>query len=141
MFSEYKLFEKFLDENNLKATPQRRAVLGAVFATHHHFDADELVDILKQKDKRISRATVYRVLDLLVKGGFVHAMDLGESRKMYEHVVGHRHHDHMICTECGRTVEFDDGLIELLQQRVCDEKDFKAESHSLRIFGLCGGCR
>ena len=141
MESEYKLFEKFLGENDLKATPQRRAVLEAVFATHSHFDADELVDILKRKDKRISRATVYRALELLVKGGFVHAMNLGESRKVYEHVIGHRHHDHMICTKCGVTIEFDDGLIELLQEKVCSRLNFEAVSHSLRIFGRCEGCR
>lgn len=141
MYDEYRSFEKFLAENNLKATPQRRAVLEAVLATHHHFDADELVDILRQKDKKISRATVYRVLELLVRGGFVHALELGESRKMYEHIVGHKHHDHLICTECGRTLEFGDGLIELLQQKICDDLNFSAKSHSLRIFGQCETCR
>ena len=140
MASEYELFEKFLGENDLKATPQRRAVLEAVFSTHRHFDADELVDMLKQKDKRISRATVYRALELLVKGRFVHAMDLGESRKVYEHVVGHKHHDHLICTKCGATIEFDDGLIELLQGKVCSRLNFDAASHSLLIFGICEDC-
>lgn len=141
MATEYELFDKFLAENDLKATPQRRAVLEAVLETHRHFDADELVDMLKRKNKRISRATVYRVLELLVKGGFVRTLELGESRKFYEHIIGHRHHDHLICTECGRTLEFGDGLIELLQQKVCDELNFKAESHSLRIFGRCEGCQ
>ena len=140
MESEYKLFEKFLGENNLKATPQRRAVLEAVFATHSHFDADELVDMLRRKDKRISRATVYRVLELLAKGGFIQSMDFGESRKMYEHVVGHKHHDHLICKECGRAIEFDDALIEMLQAKVCSELNFEADSHSLRIFGRCEDC-
>ena len=140
MEAELKLFEKFLGENELKSTPQRRAVLEAVFTTHRHFDADELVDILRHKDKRISRATVYRVLDLLVKGGFVQSMDFGESRKMYEHVVGHKHHDHLICKKCGRAIEFDDGLIESLQKKVCDKLNFEADSHSLRIFGRCKDC-
>lgn len=141
MKNEFKLFEEFLGENSLKLTPQRRAVLEAVFATHQHFDADELVDILKKRKKRISRATVYRALELLVSGGFVHAMELGESRKKYEHIIGHAHHDHMICTTCGRTLEFGDGMIEMLQQKVCDDLKFKAESHSLRIFGLCESCK
>ncbi len=141
MKNECRMFEEFLSENSLKMTPQRRTILEVVFATHHHFDADELVEILKQRGSRISRATVYRVLELLVKGGFVRAMELGESRKMYEHIVGHEHHDHMICTQCGRTLEFGDGLIELLQQRVCDDLNFRAESHSLRIFGLCEDCK
>lgn len=141
MNGEIRRFEQFLAENNLKTTPQRRAVLEAILATRRHFDADELVDILKQKNKKISRATVYRVLELLVKGGFVHAMELGESRKVYEYVIGHPHHDHLICTKCGRTYEFGDGLIELLQQKVCDTLNFSAHSHSLRIFGHCENCR
>lgn len=141
MTDEYALFKDFLSENQLKLTPQRRAVLEAVFATHRHFDAEELVQILKQMGKRISRATVYRTLDLLVKSGLVHAMELGESRKVYEHIVGHRHHDHLICTECGRTIEFGDGFIELLQEKVCDRLNFQAQKHSLRIFGRCENCR
>ena len=141
MREEIQLFEHYLANNNLKATPQRRAVLEAILETHRHFDADELVDILRKKEKDVSRATVYRVLELLVNGGFVHAMDLGESRKMYEHIVGHTHHDHLICTQCGRTFEFGNGMIELLQQRVCDDLNFRAHSHSLRIFGHCEDCR
>ena len=101
MADEYTLFKDFLSENQLKLTPERRAVLEAVFATHRHFDAEELVQILRQMGKRISRATVYRTLDLLVRGGLVHAMELGDSRKVYEHIVGHRHHDrsHRPCAE------------------------------------------
>jgi Fur family ferric uptake transcriptional regulator len=141
MADEYTLFKNFLSEKQLKLTPQRKAVLEAVFATHRHFDAEELVQILRQMGKRISRATVYRTLDLLVKGGLVHAMELGDSRKVYEHIVGHRHHDHLICTECGRTIEFGDGFIELLQEKVCDRLNFQAQTHSLRIFGRCENCR
>lgn len=140
MTREFDGFRKFLEENNLKVTPQRRTILEAVFATHRHFDADDLFDILKQRDKRISRATVYRVLDLLVRGGFVKAMELGKSKKVYEHVLGHEHHDHMVCIACGKTIEFGDGLIEVLQQKVCNGLNFKAESHSLRIFGRCVEC-
>ncbi len=81
------------------------------------------------------------MIELLVKGGFVQSMDFGESRKVYEHVVGHKHHDHMICTKCGATIEFGDGLIELLQEKVCSRLNFEAASHSLRIFGRCENCR
>ncbi len=141
METEYAQFTEFLAENGLKLTSQRRAVLDAVFETHRHFDADEMVDIIKQRDKKISRATVYRTLDLLVKGGFVRAMELGESKKVYEHIIGHKHHDHLICTACGRAIEFDEDLIESLQQQVCDRLNFKPQRHSLRIFGVCDRCQ
>jgi len=141
MHNECTLFAEFLAGQGLKFTPERRAVLEAVFEIHRHFDADEMVNIIKQRDKKISRATVYRTLDLLVKGGFVRAMELGDAKKVYEHIIGHRHHDHMICTECGRTIEFDEDLIESLQQQVCDRLNFQPHRHSLRIFGLCEGCQ
>ncbi|MBI4831638.1 MAG: transcriptional repressor [Candidatus Lindowbacteria bacterium] len=141
MAKEHELFRNFLGEKQLKLTPQRRAILDIVFETHRHFDAEELVEIIRQRQKRISRATVYRTLDLLVRAGLVAAMELGETRKVYEHVTGHKHHDHMICTKCGRAIEFDDGFIELLQQKVCERLNFEAETHSLRIFGRCEKCR
>ena len=141
MASEQENFEGFLAKHGLKFTRQRRAVLETVFDIHRHFDAEDLVEILRHRDRRISRATVYRTLDLLVKCGLVRAMELGEARKMYEHILGHKHHDHLICTECGRTIEFDDGLIESLQEKVCDKLHFKAQTHCLRIFGVCDRCR
>jgi Fur family ferric uptake transcriptional regulator len=141
MKHEVASFKKFLKENRLKCTPERETILATVFAIHGHFDADELVDILKRERKRISRATVYRTLDLMVKAGLVQGMELGESRKMYEHTLGHKHHDHLICEECGRTIEFDDGVIELLQQKVCEQLNFQARGHSLRIFGCCDRCQ
>lgn len=141
MTDEYTILQDFLKKTGLKLTPERQTILRVVFEIHKHFDADELVDILRQKGKRISRATVYRTLDLLVKSGLIRAMQLTESKRVYEHIVGHEHHDHMICTQCGRIIEFDDGFIETLQQKVCDRMGFQPERHSLRIFGRCDKCR
>ncbi|RJP20828.1 MAG: transcriptional repressor [Candidatus Abyssobacteria bacterium SURF_5] len=141
MGNEYEMFKQFLLKQNLKFTPQRKSILDAVFATHHHFDADQMVLILKERGNEISRASVYRTLDLLIKSGLVNALELGNSKKTYEHVVGHKHHDHLICVECGRTIEFDDSFIEMLQEKVCDRLKFLAEHHSLRIFGKCERCR
>jgi Fur family ferric uptake transcriptional regulator len=138
---EFELFRRFLLKKNLKFTPQRKAIFDAVFATHKHFDADEMVQILSERGKNISRASVYRTLDLLVKSDLVHSQDFGNSKKTYEHVAGHKHHDHLICLECGQAIEFDDSFIELLQEKVCDRLNFKAQSHSLRIFGKCEQCR
>lgn len=140
MADEYELFKNYLSNNDLKLTLQRRAVLKAVFAAHHHFDAEELADGFRYSDEKISRATVYRTLDLLVKAGLIHSMELGESRKIYEHIFGHKHHDHLVCTLCGRTIEFDNDFIESLQEEICENLNFRAQTHSLRIFGVCGEC-
>lgn len=135
------IFHEFLAKTGARWTPEREAILEAVFAIHRHFGADELYDWLRERDHRVSRATIYRTLDLLVKSGLVSDLDLGDGRTSFEHVFGHEHHDHLICTTCGRTIEFEEGDIEQLQQAVCRRMGFRAERHSLRIFGTCKNCQ
>jgi len=134
-------FERFLAQRHLRMTTARREVLDAVFSTHEHFDADQLLLLLRERRSRVSKATVYRTLALLVESGLVREMTFGDRGHVFEHVVGHEHHDHMICTRCGRTIEFTDEQIEQLQQRVCDRMKFTSTHHILKIFGLCSRCR
>ena len=130
-----------LKEKGLKLTPQRTAILDAVYATHDHFDADELYLGLRADGQRISKATVYRTLDLLTAAGLIREVDLDKGHRAYEHVLGHGHHDHLLCTSCGKVIEFDDAEIEDHQNRVCSEFGFRPESHSLRIRGICADCQ
>ena len=93
-----RLFEKFLETRSLRLTRQRGEILRAMYATHKHISADDLYDLLRKHDQqgklKISRATVYRTLSLLSEGGFIQALDLGtEQGTLYEHVLGHDHHD------------------------------------------------
>jgi Fur family ferric uptake transcriptional regulator len=88
----------------------------------------------------VSRATVYRALGLLQEGGFVKSLDTGRGELMYEHTLGHRHHDHMVCVECGRIEEFHDGRIEALQREACRRKGFELVSHDHRLLGYCRAC-
>jgi len=134
-------FQRFLAKRNLKMTAARRSVLDAVFATHDHFDADQLMFILRNRGSRVSKATVYRTLSLLVESGLVREMRLTERRHVFEHVFGHSHHDHLVCSQCGRIIEFADEHIENLQKRVCDRMKFEPTHHSLKIYGLCSQCR
>ena len=77
------------------------------FETHEHFSAEKLYEWLRQEDgPKVSRATVYRTLDMLERGGFIESLDVGRGELVYEHVLGHKHHDHLVCTECGRIEEF-----------------------------------
>lgn len=90
---------------------------------------------------RISRATVYRTLSLLAEGGFVQALDLGRGRgTLYEHTLGHEHHDHMICLECGKILEFHDDALESAQQAAIARHGFTEVSHRLNVFGTCAAC-
>jgi len=136
-----KAFEAFLKERSLKLTPQRKSIFDAVFATHDHFSAETLYGWLRESEARnVSRATVYRTLSLLVEGGFLESLDAGQGELLYEHVLGHRHHDHLVCVDCGRIEEFFDKRIEELQEEAARRKGFTLRSHNLRLFGTCGPC-
>lgn len=134
-------FQTFLEEQGLKLTAERAALVRAIFATHYHFEADELLFKMKEKNVKISRATVYRTLELLVKSGLVRRVHLGEDHYHYEHVSGDSHHDHLICTTCGAVIEFHDEELEKRQREICERKKFTPTFHNLQILGVCGSCR
>jgi len=136
-----KRFELFLSSHSLKLTLQRRRVFDRAFATHEHFSAEQLYAWLAaEPGPRVSRATVYRTLALLLDGHFVQALDTGRGELLYEHVLGHAHHDHMLCLECGRIEEFYDDRIEELQVEACRKKGFQLVSHEHRLKGYCRSC-
>lgn len=136
-------FIEFLRRSRQKVTHARREVLAEVFRRHDHFDAEDLYLRLKEKRAGVSRATVYRTLNLLDASGLVRKMkmELGENRSLYEHVLGHPHHDHLICLRCGRIIEFQNSDIETIQAQICLEHEFDMVSHSQQIFGRCSRCR
>ncbi|MGQ3686016.1 MAG: Fur family transcriptional regulator [Candidatus Loosdrechtia sp.] len=138
--SEEEIFKKYLALRKLKFTPERQAILNRVFANHKHFEVDELLVDLRNNDMRISKATIYRTLALLVKSGLLREVIFGERHAHYEHIYGHEHHDHLVCNSCGKIIEFSEPRIEKLQNEVCKNKKFKPESHRLQIQGLCEDC-
>lgn len=140
MLSEEDKFKEFLASKKLKFTPERQAILDRIFANHKHFEADELLFDLRNNDLKISKATIYRTLSLLVKSGLLREVIFGERHAHYEHVYGHEHHDHLVCNACGKIIEFVEHRIEKLQDEVCKRKRFKPESHRLQIQGLCEDC-
>lgn len=134
-------FQAFLKGHSLKMTPQRRRVFERVFATHEHFSAEELYGWLRAEEgAAVSRATVYRTIGLLLEGGFIDSLDTGRGELVYEHTLGHKHHDHMVCMECGRIEEFHDDAIEELQRQAAQKRGFKIVSHDHRLLGYCRGC-
>lgn len=135
-----KNFEGFLKKQGLKLTPQRRRVFERAFATHEHFSAETLYRWIQADSRDVSRATVYRTLSLLVEGGFLESLDAGQGELLYEHVLGHRHHDHLVCLACGKIEEFSDERIEALQREAAERKGFALEYHNLRLFGTCASC-
>ncbi|MCZ6473189.1 MAG: transcriptional repressor [SAR324 cluster bacterium] len=138
--SEKKLFVDFLLDKNLKLTRQREAVVDEIFGGSGHFEAEEIVQRLKLNRSRVSRATVYRTLELLLECKLVERLELGGTGSYYEHVHPGEHHDHLICTQCGNVIEFHNEKLENMQAEICNNFDFQETHHSLRIFGLCSKC-
>ena len=138
---EKSYFANFLEAKKLKLTRQREAVFNEIFSNPGHFEAEDLVHRLKTIHTRVSRATIYRTLELLQECQLVERLDFGNSHAFYEHVHRGEHHDHLICVECGNIIEFHNEALENVQSSVCDNFDFQQSHHSLRIFGLCSKCR
>ncbi len=131
----------YLKTHDLKLTNQRRIALEGVLGIHSHFTAEELIDHLDEHGTPVSKATVYRTLTLLVESGHLETRDFGRGALLYEHVQGHSHHDHIVCLECGKIVEFRNAQIEEIQKKVASRKGFRIESHVLKIYGRCKKCR
>ncbi len=140
MKDQEKKFGEYLKSKDLKITPQRELILREIFSSHDHFEVDDLFVRLYGKSAHISRATVYRTLNLLVQGGFLREVISGERHSHYEHILGHRHHDHLVCLGCGKIIEFSNVSIEDLQDKVCKKHNFQPHSHRLQINGFCRNC-
>lgn len=137
------LLKKFNDcirEKGLRLTTQRVVIAHLALSRISHFTADDLLVWSREKDKGISRATVYRTLLLLTNLGLLESLDFGDGRLCYESAEGRKHHDHLVCLQCGSITEFHCGEIEELQCEVANKLDFKVEHHSLKIYGICKYC-
>jgi Fur family ferric uptake transcriptional regulator len=132
-------FREFLEIRGDKLTEPRRIIVRHVFASHKHFDADELVADLRAEGRQVSRATVYRTLRLLVDAGLLRELRL-TNRSAYEHDYGYPSHDHLHCTGCNRIVEFDNEEIRRLRDTISREHGFRAAGHRFVITGLCSEC-
>lgn len=133
-------FRRFLEKRGLRVTRDRCDLVEAVFATHEHFSVDDLFVSLRLAGKDISRTTIYRNLPLMIECGLIRRVPDESGGSRYEHVVGHPHHDHLICLECGREIEFSDDRIERAQDEVCEQFGFMPVRHRLGIWGYCRDC-
>lgn len=134
--------KNMLREHELKATSQRIALLKLLDATSEHYDAEEIYFELHKRQKNVSRATVYRSLEALVEQELVTKLDFGDGRMRYERNHGaDEHHDHLICEQCGKVIEFFNLEVEAQQLAICEEHDFIPSTHTMHIFGTCSDCK
>jgi len=129
-------FRSYLRSKGLKFTPQRSFILEGIFSFRGHFNVDQLYEKLR----RISRATIYRTLSLLVKSGLIEETFRCQDKTSYEYIFGREHHDHLLCIKCGKIIEFREDKIEKLQEEVCKRYGFTPIEHRLGIKGYCEEC-
>lgn len=135
--------DQFLDvlrKNGHRVTSERVHLFREVYTQHQHIDAEALLRSMKEQGLKISRATLYRNLDLMAEFGFVRKYRLGGNRFLYEHVHAGQRHDHIVCTVCGRVAEFKSPAIEAMQRQICAAHGFDPDEHTLQIYGVCERC-
>jgi Fur family ferric uptake transcriptional regulator len=131
-------FLAFLEEKQLRITAQRLAIIDTVFNTQEHFTADQLLAWARQRDSSVSRATVYRTLPLLTQSGLVREMDFGKDYKFYDpNYADHPNHNHIICNDCEKIVEFESEKIERIECEISHKLGFAIKSQRLQITADC----
>lgn len=131
-------FIDFLAGKKLRLTAQRRVIVETAFSTSQHFSAEQLLAWSRDRDQSISRATVYRTLPLLTQSGLVREMDFGQDHKFYDpNYADHPHHNHIICEDCHKIVEFESDKLNQLENQISRRLGFSAHSHRLQISASC----
>lgn len=131
----------YMEQRGLRSTGQRRVIIDTFFKAAEHITLDQLLKLVRSVDGRIGYATVYRTMKMLADGGIVHERKFGDGFTRYELADDQAHHDHLICLSCGSITEFEEPLIEELQQRVAARYDFEVTEHKHELYGLCSACR
>lgn len=130
--------DDFIRRKGLRRTKPRKIILEAVFAMDEHFTAEELYDRVRRTDAETSRATIYRTLALLVEGDLLREIDLGNDQTTYDPNFVHKPtHNHLVCIDCGRVVEFEDAEVEAINARITRRLGFKVLRQTLKIEAAC----
>src|SRR3982751_4842199 len=130
-----------LQRSGLRRTGQRDLILEIFLRTEEHLSSEDLYGLVKKKDPTVGFTTIYRTLRLLTEAGLAREVRFGDNKTYYEHHYNHDHHDHMICTECGKIIEFFSAQIEELQDKMAEQFGFRLTNHSLRMWGICEDCQ
>ena len=134
-------FTRYLRDHGLPVTAQRLAIAEVMLRSERHLSADEVAGELARRDSGIGLATVYRTIDLLLKSGLLVERDFGEGFRRYEPARDIPHHEHLLCTKCGKVREFRDERLERMTTLVAEAHGYSRQRHRLVIYGVCDDCQ
>jgi Fur family ferric uptake transcriptional regulator len=141
MTAERQVLVDYLREKRLKVTPHRELILETFVNHEGHRSVEDIYRTVREQDPRVGYTTVYRTMKLLLDCGLAREIDLADGITRYEHLFNHEHHDHMICMECGTSIEFFNAGIESVQDEASEQLGFKVLDHKLQIYGVCRKCQ
>lgn len=135
------MLHEHMTKRGLRSTNQRNLIVETFFQAPNHISIEELLAQVRQQDPRVGYATVYRTLKLLTECGVAFERKFGDGLTRYELADEHSHHDHLICVECGKIVEFEEPRIEELQEKIALRYGFELKSHKHEMYGTCAECQ